>query len=106
MDVISVLADMSLVLVALEFMLLAAIPLAVLYLAVRGMRWLNGHLRPWLQQVQAGVNKVRDAVTRVSQAIVKPFIIISVYTAQAEGLVRGVGKALGNKSTAELKEVQ
>jgi hypothetical protein len=97
-DVISVLADMSLVLVVLEFMLLAAVPLAVLYLAVRGMHWLNGHLRPWLQQVQAGVNKVRDAVTRVLQALVKPFIIISVYTAQAEGLVRGVGRALGGKS--------
>ena len=94
MGTISVLADISAVLVILEFMLLAAVPLAVLYFATRGMRWLNAHLRPWLQQVQAGVNEVRDTVERGSRLVAKPFVTISVYSAQVQGLFRGVGKAL------------
>jgi hypothetical protein len=92
---ISVLADISAVLVILEFMLLAAIPLAVLFLAVRGMRWLNTNLRPWLQQVQAGVNKVRDAVRRGSRAVSRPFVTCAVYSAQLRGLFRGIGKTFG-----------
>lgn len=95
MGVISVLADMSAVLVILEFMLLAAIPLAVLFLAVRGMRWLNTNLRLWLQQAQAGVNKIRDAVKRGAQAVAKPFVAFAVYSARVQGLFRGIGKALG-----------
>lgn len=105
MGTISVLADISAVLVILEFMLLAAVPLAALYFAVRGMRWLNEHLRPWLQQVQAIVNKVRDTVIRGSQSVVKPFVAASVYAAQAQGFFRGV-KVLGVKSSGDLREVQ
>lgn len=95
MDTVSVLADISAVLVILEFMLLAAVPLAVLYFAIKGMRWLNEHLRPWLRQVQAGVNKARDAVNRGSRLVVRPFVAASVSAAQAQGLFRGLGKALG-----------
>lgn len=106
MDIISVLADMSLVLVILEFMLLAAVPLAVLYFANRGMRWLNDHLRLWLRQVQVGINKVRDAVVQGARSVTAPFVTASVYTAQAQGFFRGVGKAWGKQSTRELKEAQ
>lgn len=98
MNAISVLADISLILVVVEFMLLAAIPLGVLYFVVRGMHWLNAHVRPWLRRVRAGVNKVRDAVERGSRAAAKPFIVASAYVAQAQGLARGVGKALSGRS--------
>jgi hypothetical protein len=103
---ISVLADISAVLVILEFMLLAAIPLAVLYLAVRGMHWLNEHLRPGLQQVQAGVNRVRDAVNQRAQSVARPFVAASVYAAQVQGFFDGVGQALRGKSPERFKEVQ
>ena len=98
MGTISVLADISALLVILEFMLLAAIPLAVLYFATQGMRWLNAHLRPWLRQVSAGVSKVRDATQRGSRSVVKPFVRASVSAAQVRGLFRGVGHALSGKS--------
>lgn len=106
MGIISVLADISAVLVILEFMLLAAIPLAVLYLAVRGMQWLNEHLRLVLRQVQAGVNRVRDAVNQGAQSVARPFVAASVYAAQVQGFFDGVGQALGNKSSEKFKEVQ
>jgi hypothetical protein len=95
---ISVLADISAVLVILEFMLLAAVPLVVLYFANRGMRWFNARLRPWLRQVSAGVNRVRDAVERGSRLVAKPFVRASVSAAQVRGLFRGVGKALSDRS--------
>jgi hypothetical protein len=95
---ISVLADISAVLVIIEFMVLAAVPLAVLYLAGRGMHWLNTHLRIGLRQVQTGVNKVRDAVERGSRSVAKPFVAVSVYSAQVQGFFRGVAKVLSGKS--------
>jgi hypothetical protein len=95
---ISVLADISAVLVILEFMVLATVPLVALYVANRGMQWLNAHLRPWLRQVSAGVNRVRDAVGRGSQLVAKPFVGASVSAAQVRGLFRGVGKALSGRS--------
>ena len=97
MDVISTLADISAVLVILEFMVLAAVPLIVLYFANRGMRWLNEHLRPWLRQVQAAIDKVRGTVERGSRSVAKPFVAASVYSAQVQGLFRGLGKALSGK---------
>jgi len=99
---VSVLADISAVLVVLEFMVLAAIPLAVLYFANKGMRWLNEHLRLWLRQVQAGVNKLRDAINQSSQSVVKPFVTASVYAAQAGGFFRSLGRILGSKSSGKL----
>jgi hypothetical protein len=93
---ISILADISAVLLILEFMLLAAIPLAVLYFANRGMRWLNRHLRPGLRQVQAMSNRVRDTVEQRSKSIGRPFVAVSVFSAQVQGLFRGVSKALKN----------
>ena len=98
MDTISVLADISAVLVILEFMLLAAVPLVALYFAVRGMRWLNTRLRPWLRQVLAEINKVRDLIEQGSRLVTKPFVAISVYSAQVQGLFRGVGKVLSGQS--------
>jgi hypothetical protein len=96
--IISVLADISAVLVILEFMLLAAIPLVVLYFANRGMGWLNTRLRPRLRQVLAGVNKARHVAQRGSHLVAKPFVGVSVSAAQVRGLFRGVGKALSDKS--------
>lgn len=101
-DPISVLADISAVLVILEFMLLAAVPLLAFYFANRGMRWLNAHLGLWLRQVLAGINKVQDGVERGSRLVVKPFVVVSVSRAQVQGLFRGVGKALSGKSSGEL----
>jgi len=97
-NAISVLADISLILVVVEFMLLAAVPLGILFLAVRGVRQLNARLRPWLRRVRAGVNKVQGAVERGSRAAAKPFVVASVWVAQARGLARGVGKALSVRS--------
>jgi len=91
---VSILADISAVLVIVEFILLAAIPLLVLYFIVKGVRWLNEHLRPWLQQMQAKVDQVRDAVKRGSQAVAKPFVAISVCAAQVQGLFRGITRGL------------
>ena len=102
MGPISVLADISAVLVILEFMLLAAVPLVAFYFANRGMRWLNAHLGPWLRQVLAGINKVQDGVERGLRLVVKPFVVVSVSMAQVQGLFRGVGKALSGKSSGEL----
>ncbi len=98
MDAVSVLADISLVLVVVEFMLLAAIPFVALYCANMGMRWLNARLRPGLRRVRAGINKAQGAVEQSSQAVVKPFVVAAVYAAQARGLVCGLGKALSGKS--------
>lgn len=97
MDTISVLADMSLVLVAIEFLVLTAVPLLILYFINRGVRWLNVHLRLWLRQVQAGSGKVQNVVTQSARTVLKPFVALSVYLAQLRGLVRGVGKALSGK---------
>jgi len=94
---VSVLADISAVLVILEFMVLAVVPLAVLYFACRGVRWLNTHLRVWLRQVQTGVNKVRGTVKRGAGLVAKPFVTGSVFFARLQGLCRGVGKALSGK---------
>ena len=82
MGTVSVLADISAVLVILEFMVLAAVPLVVLYSANRGMQWLNAHLRLWLRQVSAGVNRVRDAVGQGSRLVAKPFVGASVSAAR------------------------
>ncbi len=101
MGIVSVLADISAVLVILEFMLLAAAPLIVLYFVNRGMHWLNTRLRPLLQQVQAGINKFGNTVERMSRCVVKPFVRVSVCVAQVQGLVRSVGKALSSKSSGE-----
>jgi len=94
---LSVLADISAVLVVLEFMLLAAVPLAVLYFANRGMHWLNRNLRPRLRQVLAVSNRVRDAAERGSRSVARPFVAASVLSAQAQGLFRGLGKVLSGK---------
>jgi len=96
-DTISVLADMSLVLVAIEFLLLTAVPLVILYFINRGIRWLNAHLKLWLRQVQAGSDKVQSVVTQGAQSVLKPFVALSIYLARLRGLVRGLGKALSGR---------
>ncbi len=88
---------MSLILVAIEFLLLTAVPLVILYFINRGIRWLNAHLRLWLRQVRAGSDKVQGVVTQSAQSVLKPFVALSVYLAQVRGLVRGVGKALSGR---------
>jgi len=97
--IVSVLADISAVLVILEFMLLAVIPLVVLYFAIKGMSCLNKHLRPWLQQMQAGVNKVRDAVNRGARLVLKPFVALSICTAQVQAFFHSVSKIWSGKSS-------
>ncbi|MFZ5917965.1 MAG: hypothetical protein ACOYZ7_13570 [Chloroflexota bacterium] len=105
MGALSVLADISAVLVILEFMVLAALPLLVLFFVVRGMRWLNENLRLLLRQVQSQVEKARHAVGRFCQAVTGPFVSISVFGAQIQGFLSGVSKAWG-RSSKSMGEVQ
>jgi len=68
--------DASLVLLALEAMVLALAPAAILYYVTR---WLAGFLpriRPFLRSLTLRVRRVESAVRRVMLAVARPFVLL------------------------------
>ena len=89
-EVISTLADVSMIwLVFLGFML-CLIPLAIFGGMVYGMRKLLIALPPILKQGQDGMARVAQETDRLSDKIASPFIKATAYGNQVKGTVRGL----------------
>lgn len=78
----SPLRDISLILLCIEAMMLALVPLAAIIAAWWGVRWLRQKLPPILARVRRYVTLVRLYAERASAAVVAPLIAVYVLAAQ------------------------
>lgn len=82
--------DASLILLCLEAFILGLVPLAVLYLANRGMRWLVVRVRPFFRAVRAKTDPALALTNQAMDKIASPFIAWHSWRAG----VQGTGRAL------------
>jgi len=66
--------DASLILLALEAFILGLLPLAILYLANRGMRWLLRRARPVFAVVRGKADTVEQFVALAMNRAAAPFV--------------------------------
>ena len=90
-EVISTLADVSMIWLVFLGFILCLIPLAIFGAMVYGMRKLLIALPPVLKQGQDGMARVASETDKVSNRIASPFITTTVYANQVKGTIRGLG---------------
>jgi hypothetical protein len=88
LDVLHTARDISVILLALEFMVLAAVPLIILYFITRGLRHAVRRARPFLRQVVGYGYQGLYAINRALYTIAKPFIWLHVQYAAVTGFWR------------------
>jgi hypothetical protein len=73
---LSIARDASLVILALEAMVLAIVPCVLLYYVTR---WLAGFLpqvRPFIRSIAEQTQRIQSAVTRIMLSIRRPFVLL------------------------------
>ena len=88
LDVLYTARDVSVILLALEFMVLAAVPLVILYFINRGLRHVVREARPFLHQVVGYAGQGLQAIEKGLNAIASPFIWVHVQYAALTGFWR------------------
>jgi hypothetical protein len=89
-EIISTLADISMIWLVLLGFILCLIPLAIFGGMAYGMRKLLIALPPILKQGQDGIARVAQETDRMSDRIASPFITTTAYANQVKGTVRGL----------------
>jgi hypothetical protein len=74
--------DISVVLLAVEAFVLAIVPLAILFVANKGLQRLRGSLRPVLPAIRARVQQVEVVTARAGELIVAPIIATYAFAAR------------------------
>ena len=82
MSTIATLRDISAVLIALEVFVMLLIPLAIAYLMVKGMLWVNRKLRVAGALGRRYFRQAADLTDKASQAVVAPIIAVDAFAAQ------------------------
>ena len=82
----AVIRDLSLILLAVEALVVALMPLALLGGLVYGLWWLRRHenLPSWLHLAQAYLALVRDNVKLAMRAVVKPILQVHAFLATVQ----------------------
>jgi hypothetical protein len=88
LDVLHTARDVSVILLAIEFMVLAAVPLVILYFITRGLRHVVRKARPFLRQVAGYGYQGFEAIDKGLNAIVRPFVWLHVQYAALTGFWR------------------
>lgn len=84
--------DASIVLLAVEALVLVVVVGIVLYFLDRGTTTLLRQIPVYFTQIGGYLAQAHSAVTRAADAIVAPFISIKVFVARVRGLVAGIRK--------------
>ena len=82
--------DLSVVLLSLETFVLLLIPGAVLFVAIRGTRWVLDRGRAGLRDVQGWAAKASEETDKVCARLVGPAVKVRVLPAGLKGLWTGV----------------
>lgn len=88
LDILYTARDVSVILLALEFMVLAAVPLVILYFITRGLRHVVREARPFLRQVVGYADQGLHAIEKGLSAIARPFVWLHVQHAALTGFWR------------------
>lgn len=86
--------DWALILLALEMMVLAAVPLAILYFVTKGLRGFLPKVRPALRRAADWLRAFHLTVERIMAAVRAPFITANAAAARAQVTLRGLGRML------------
>jgi hypothetical protein len=89
-ETLTALTAASIILLALEAMVLAIIPGVIFYLLLRGVTVLIAKIRTWAPLVQSYFRQAAAITEQVSHLVVAPVIIVNEKSEQ----VRGSGAAL------------
>ena len=85
LDVLHTARDVSVILLALEFLVLGAVPLVILYFITRGLRHVVRETRPFLRQVVGYAHQGLQAIDTWLNAIARPFVWLHVQYAALTG---------------------
>lgn len=91
-------ADLAAILLALEGIVLLAVPGALCYVAVRGARWLLQNGRPLFRRVHGWTEQAREVTETASAAIVGPIVQVRAFPAWVQGVGRGLRGRKGSDS--------
>lgn len=83
-------ADVATALLALEALVLLAVPGACLYFAVRGARWLLRNGRPFFRRAQGWAEQAREKTDRTAAAVAAPVVTARTLPAWVRGVWRGL----------------
>lgn len=86
--------DAALILLCLEAFILGLVPLAVMYLVNRGVRWLVVRVRPFFRAVRARTDPAMTFAQRAMDKVASPFIAWHSWRAGAQGTARAVARWL------------
>lgn len=89
-EIISTLADVSMIWLVLLGFILCLVPLAIFGGMAYGMRKLLIALPPILKQGQDGMVRVAQETDKLSSKITSPFIAVTAYANQVKGTIRGL----------------
>jgi hypothetical protein len=83
----TLLRDLSLILLAMEVLIIALVPLALLGGLVYGLWWLHRHenLPTWLRLAQAYLALGRAYVELAMQAVIRPILLVHSILATVRG---------------------
>jgi len=93
----SVLRDISIILLAVESFVFALVPLALFGGLVYGLWWLRRHenLPSWLKTVRAYFDQARDVVEKAMSAVVRPIYAIHSGVATIQGWLKVINRIGG-----------
>lgn len=86
--------DIALVILAIQGILVCAVPLVVLYFTVKGMRILRTKIRHFAPRVRRVFRQVANGAERASRAFARPVNEINVREARLCGLWRGARRVM------------
>ncbi|HHX65361.1 MAG TPA: hypothetical protein GX702_10780 [Chloroflexi bacterium] len=86
--------DWALILLALESMVLAAVPLAVLYFVTKALRRFIPKVRPALRRATAWLRNLHEIVERIMASVCAPFIVGYAAAERVRITARGLGRML------------
>jgi len=95
----SLLRDLSLILLAVEVFVMALVPLALFGGLVYGLWWLQRHenLPSWLKVAQAYLALGRAYVELAMRAVVRPILLLHSTLATVQGWLSAVAKLGGSE---------
>ena len=87
-DIVATARDWAIILLALEAIILCAVPLFVLWYVTRAIGSFLPRVRPGLQHFQAQAIGISEKIEQASEAVRAPFVWIEATQARVQGFRR------------------
>jgi hypothetical protein len=87
--------DLSIIILIIPTMILALVPGAIFYFAIRGARWLKRSIRNPLLSARLWALRIQHGTDRASRATVALPIAVEGFDARLRATARGIGEFLG-----------